>query len=81
MQTSWATMPQAEITGQDDMKSAVDTAIQTSNGMEPSRERNDEIDIDEEAKGWGKDFGVDAAETMKHFVVGVMEYLRQYAIR
>ena len=49
-----------------------------------SRKRDDEIDIDEEAKGWIKEFGAGDAETITRMVSGAMDdyfYLRQYAIK
>ncbi|KAL9074180.1 MAG: hypothetical protein Q9161_002374 [Pseudevernia consocians] len=84
LQTSGDAMPQAEIGEQDAMTPATNATIQTSNGAEPSPKRDDEIDIDEEVKGWRKEFGVDTAETIKNLVVGAMHdysYLRQRAIK
>ena len=49
-----------------------------------SKKRDDEINVDEEAKGWIKEFGVGAAEAIKRFVLGGMDdylYLRQYAMK
>ena len=54
--------------------------IQESDGDEW---RDDEMNVDEEAEGWIKEFGVGAAETIKGFVLGAMDdysHLRQYAI-
>lgn len=84
VQISWDTVPQAEIRKQDDVVTAENATMQTLNEVERSRKRDDEIDIDEEAKDWGTEFGVDAAETIKGWVVGAMEdfsYLRQCAIK
>lgn len=84
LQASWDAMPQADISEQDVMTPAMNATIETSNGAQRSRKRDDEIDIDEEAKDWRKDFGVDTAETIKGLVVGAMHdysYLRQRAIK
>ena len=76
-------MPREEIGEHDAMTSAMNASIQTSNGEDRSRKRDDEIDIDEEARGWGKEFGLDVADAMKDLVTGAMDdylYLGQYAI-
>lgn len=83
VQKSWDAMPREEIGEQDAMTSAMNATIQTSNGAHRSRKRDDEIDIDEEARGWGTEFGLDVAEAIKGLVAGAMDdylYLRQYAI-
>ena len=49
-----------------------------------SRQRDDQIDIDEEAKIWEKEFGADAAERIKYLVLDAMDdysYLNQCAIK
>ncbi|CAF9911969.1 MAG: hypothetical protein ALECFALPRED_007789 [Alectoria fallacina] len=83
VQNSWDAMLREEIGEQDAMTSAMNATIQTSNEEDRSRKRDDEIDIDEEARGWGKEFGLDVAEAIKALVAGAMDdylYLRQYAI-
>ena len=83
VQNSWDAMSREEIGEQDAMTSAMNATIQTSNEEDRSRKRDDEIDIDEEARGWGKEFGLDVAEAIKALVAGAMDdylYLRQYAI-
>ena len=84
VQTSYGTIPQAGSREQDAMTPAMIATTQTSEEVEYSRKQDDEIDIDEEAKGWRKEFGVDAADTIKGFVMGAMDdysYLRQRTIK
>ena len=72
LQKSRDTMPQPEL-GEPDATPAG-----------KARKQDDEIDLDEEARGWAKEFGVDAAETIKGFVLGAMDdysYLRRFANR
>ena len=79
MQTSWDIISKAEIREQDCANSAMTATVQTL-----GRKGNEEIDIDEEERSWVEEFGVDAAEAIKGFVVGAMDdysYLKQLAIK
>ena len=84
VQTSWDVISQAEIREQDATNSAMTTTVQTTHRMGRSRKGNEEIDIDQEERSWVEEFGVDAAEAIKGFVVGAMDdysYLKQLAIK
>ncbi len=84
VQTSYDNIPQAGTREQDAMTPAMVATTQTSEEVEHSTKRDDEFDIDEEVKGWKKEFGVDVADTIKGFVMGAMDdysYLRQRTIK
>ncbi len=84
VQTSHKTIPQAGSREQDAMTPAMIATTQTLEEVEYSRKRDDGIDIDKEAEGWKKEFGVDAADTIKGFVMAAMDdysYLRQRTIQ
>ena len=84
VQTSWDAISQAEIREQDAVTSAMNDSIQTSNGMQRSKKRDDEIDVEEEERGWVQEFGVDAADAIKELVVAALEdysYLKQYRLK
>ena len=80
VQTLWDTISQPEIRGQ---VSATATT-QTSTAPPRSRVGDDEMDLDEEEKGWVKEFGVDAATAIMGLMGSAMEdysYLKQDAIK
>ena len=66
------------------MTPAVSATTPTLNEVERKMKQDDEIDIEEEAKAWAKEFGMDAAETIKGLVMIAMDdysYLRERAIK
>ena len=80
VQTLWDTISQSEIRGQ------VSATATTQTSTEPPRSKagDDEIDLDEEEKGWVKEFGVDAATAIMGLMGSAMEdysYLKQDAIK
>ena len=80
VQTLWDTISQSEIRGQ----VPVTATTQTLTGAQRSRAGDDEIDLDEEERGWVKEFGVDAATAIMGLMGSATEdysYLKQYAIK
>ena len=81
VQTLWDTISPSEVRGQVSMTATT----QTLTNAQQSKAGDDEIDLDEEEKGWVKEFGVDAATAIMGLMQGgVMDdysYLKQYAIK
>lgn len=80
VQTLWDSISQSELRGQ----VSVTATTQTSTGAQRGRGGDEEIDLDEEEKGWVKEFGVDAAKAIMGLMRGAIEdysYLKQFAIK